>query len=68
MCKIKVIWKDDSESYVVSPHQYTQFIDQAKDYKSLLIAARSARRIKEGLFEFVNDVRLIENGEEYIMF
>ena len=66
MTKIKVIWKDNSESYVVAPHQYTQFIDKAKEYKTLLIAGRSARRIKEDWL--VKDVRLIEEGKEYIVF
>lgn len=68
MIKIKVIWKDSSESYVISPNFYTQFIDKAKDYHSILIAARTARKIKNSGDFLVKDVVIVTDTKTYNVF
>ena len=65
--KIKVIWKDGSESYVVKPHHYTQFTEYAHEYPSILVAARSARIIQR-TDELVKEVKIISGDKEYIPF
>lgn len=67
MAKIKVIWKDGSVSYAAGNGNCTESIDQAKEYKTILIAARSARIILRD-YELAQDVRVIEKGKEYIVF
>lgn len=64
MAKIKVIWFDDTESYVMGNRMFTQFVDKAREYKSVLIAARSARKIKSN-DELIKDVKIITDTEIY---
>ena len=68
MAKIKIIWFDNSTSYVSEKGNATQSIECAKEYRTILTAARSAR-----VYLYHNpsiiDVRVIdENNKEYYLF
>ena len=43
MAKIKIIWNDDSVSYVSKYANATRFIEQAEEYRTILTAERVGR-------------------------
>lgn len=66
MAKIKIIWFDNSISYVGKYANATQFIEQAKEYKTILTAERVARIYLYNNLSIM-DVRIIdeEDNKEY---
>jgi len=68
MAKIKIIWFDNTTSYVSEKGNATQFIENAKEYRTILTAARSARIYMRNNLS-IKDVRIIdENNKEYYLF
>ena len=68
MAKIKIIWNDNSVSYVSKYANATQFFEDAKEYRTILTAERSAR-IYLYNNPSIKDVRIIdENNKEYYLF
>ena len=67
MATIKIIWKDGTESYARGMGCYTPFKENAKQYRSILIAGRTARQI-QNFGELVKDVIIQSNGKEYRAF
>ena len=64
MIRVKIIWKDNSESYAMGMGLYTQFVDKAKNYRSVLIAARTARKIK-ATDDLVKDAVVVTDTDTY---
>ena len=68
MAKIKIIRANDTIGYIGEKGNITQFFEDAKEYRTILTAARSAR-----IYLYRNpsiiDVRVIdENNKEYYLF
>ena len=68
MAKIKIIRNDNTIGYIGEKGKTTQFFEDAKEYRTILTAARSAR-----IYLYHNpsiiDVRIIdENNKEYYTF
>ena len=66
MAKIKIIWNDNTTSYVSEKGNATRFFDCAKEYRTILTAERSAR-IYFYNNASIKEVRIIdeENNKEY---
>ena len=69
MAKIKIIWFDNSTSYVSEKGNATQFIECAEEYRTILTAERSARIYLYNNLS-IKDVIIIdeENNIEYYIF
>lgn len=68
MAKIKIIWFDNTSSYVSKKGNATQFIENAKEYRTILTAVRSARIYVCNNLS-IKDARIIdENNKEYCIF
>ena len=67
MNKIKIIWKDGSISYFCGNGRMTQFIEEAKEYKHVMVAARSARKILQGN-SLIKAVRIIDGTTEWFVY
>ena len=68
MAKIKIIWDDDSVSYVSKYANATQFLEQAEEYKTILTAERVAR-IYLYNNSSIKEIRIIdEDIKEYCVF
>lgn len=68
MAKIKIIWFDNTTNYVAGNGKVTQFIEYAKEYRTILTATRSARIYMKNNLS-IKDVRIIdENNKEYYLF
>ena len=69
MAKIKIIWNDNSISYVSKYANATRFIEEAKEYRTILTAERNAR-IYLYNNSLIKEVRIIdeEDNKEYYIF
>lgn len=68
MAKIKVIRNDNTIGYISEKGNITQFFEDAKEYRTILTAARSAR-IYLYNSPLIIDVRVVdENNKEYYLF
>lgn len=68
MAKIKIIWNDNSISYVSKYSNATRFIEQAKEYRTILTAEINAR-IYLYNNSSIKEVRIIDEiNKEYYVF
>lgn len=68
MAKIKIIWFDNTTNYVAGKGKVTQFIEYAKEYRTILTATRSARIYMNNNLS-IKDVIIIDEGnKEYYIY
>lgn len=68
MAKIKIIWFDNSTSYVSEKGNATQFIECAKEYKTILTAERSARIYLYNNLSIKDIIVIDEDNKEYYIY
>ena len=68
MVKIKIIWFDNSTSYVSEKGNATQFIECAKEYRTILTAKRIARIYLYNNLSIKDVIIIDENNKEYYVF
>lgn len=68
MAKIKIIWFDNSTSYVSERGNATQFIECAKEYRTILTAERSARIYMRNNLSIKDVIIIGENNIEYYIY
>ena len=69
MAKIKIIRNDNTIGYIGEKGKITQFFEDAKEYRTILTAERSARIYLYNNTS-IKEVRIIdeENNKEYYVF